>query len=137
MTLATSPLGKTGLTVTRLSAGGHFTYGPSSHEDIPRRVRELHHLIDQGVRYFDVQWDPEELAMAEIVKTRRPEIHLAWPLHGVTKRGGEVTADYVVEYCADHRKRYGIEHVDVLLWIALELDPATQGQGRQRSAPWI
>lgn len=124
--LATTLLGNTGLTVTRLSAGGHFTNGPSSHQDIPRRVRELHHLIDQGVRYFDVQWDPEELAMAEVIKTRRKEIAIAWPLHGVTQRGGDVTAQYVVDYCADHRKRFGIEHVDVLLWIALELNPQTQ-----------
>ncbi len=124
--LQTSELGKTGITVTRLSAGGHFTNGPNGHEDIPRRLREIHHMIDSGITYFDVQWDPEEAAMAEVMKTRANEIAVAWPLHGVTGLGGDVTADYVVDYCDEHRKRFGIEHVDVLLWIALEIDEETE-----------
>ena len=119
--LATNQLGATGLTVTRLSAGGHFTNGPTGHEDIPRRVREIHHHIESGITYFDVQWDPEELAMAEVMKTRASEITVAWPLHGVTALAGDVTAKYIVDYCDDHMKRYGIEHVDILLWIALEM----------------
>lgn len=127
-TLVSNPLGKTGLSVTRLSAGGHFTYGPSSHNDIPRRVRELNHMIDSGITYFDVQWDPEELAMAEVMKTRRKEIAIAWPLHGVTQQGGNFKAQYLVDYCHDHRKRYGIDHVDILLWIALELYEPTRNQ---------
>ena len=127
-TLAKNPLGKTGLTVTRLSAGGHFTYGPSSHNDIPRRVRELHHMIDSGITYFDVQWDPEELAMAEVLKARKKDFAIAWPLHGITQRAGDLKAQYIVDYCSDHQKRYGIEHVDILLWIALELSESTQRQ---------
>lgn len=125
-TLTTTQLGRTGIAVTRLSAGGHFTNGPTAHEDIPRRVQELHHQIDSGITYFDVQWDPEELAMAEVMKTRADEITVAWPLHGVTHLGGDVTAKYIIDYCDDHRKRFGIEHVDVLLWIALEMTSETQ-----------
>jgi aryl-alcohol dehydrogenase-like predicted oxidoreductase len=68
--LVTRPLGKTGVTVTRLSAGGHFTNGPTGHEDTARRVREINYQIDSGITYFDIQWDPEELAMAEVMKTR-------------------------------------------------------------------
>lgn len=124
--LQTRNLGNTGIAVTRLSAGGHFTFGPSSHEDIPRRVRELNHMIDHGLRYFDVQWEPEEAAMAEVMKTRRDEIAVAWPLHGVTKNAATYKAQDMVNYCNDHRKRFGIDHVDVLLWIALELAPETQ-----------
>lgn len=124
--LETSALGKTGITVTRLSAGGHFTNGPTAHEDIPRRVAEIHHQIDRGLLYHDVQWDPEELAMAEVLKTRADEITVAWPLHGVTALGGDVTAQYVVDYCHDHQTRYGINHVNILLWIALEIQPDTQ-----------
>lgn len=124
--LETTQLGRTGITVTRLSAGGHFTNGPTAHEDIPRRVAEINHLIDRGITYHDVQWDPEEVAMAEVLKTRSKEITVAWPLHGVTARGGDVTAQYVIDYCNDHRARYGIDHVDILLWIALEIQPETQ-----------
>lgn len=124
--LATTQLGNTGISVTRLSAGGHFTNGPTAHEDIPRRVREINHHIDSGITYFDIQWDPEELAMAEVMKTRSKEITVAWPLHGVTGLGGDVTAEYIIDYCNDHRKKYGIEHVDILLWIALELYEDTQ-----------
>lgn len=125
--LASNPLGKTGIAVTRLSAGGHFTMGPSCHHDQARRVQELHHLIDRGVTYFDVQWEPEELAMAEVMKTRRSEIAVAWPLHGVTERGANITAGYIPDYCADHRRRFKIEHVEVLLWIALEMRPEDEG----------
>lgn len=124
--LATTTLGNTGITVTRLSAGGHFTNGPTAHEDIPRRVREINHHIDAGITYFDVQWDPEEVAMAEVLETRADEITVAWPLHGVTGLGGDVTAQYVVNYCRDHQDRYGLEHVDILLWVALELYSDTQ-----------
>jgi aryl-alcohol dehydrogenase-like predicted oxidoreductase len=124
--LETTTLGNTGITVTRLSAGGHFTNGPTAHEDIPRRVAEIHHEIDRGLTYHDVQWDPEELAMAEVLKTRASEITVAWPLHGVTALGGDVTAQYVVDYCHDHQNRYGISHVNILLWIALEIQPDTQ-----------
>lgn len=126
--LATNALGRTGLTVTRLAAGGHFTNGPTGHDDIPRRVRELNHLIDAGVTYFDVQWEPEEVATAEVMKTRREEMTIAWPLHGVTKLGADVTAEYITDYCDDHRQRFGIEHVDILLWVGLELYPETQEQ---------
>lgn len=126
--LTANPLGKTGITVTRLSAGGHFTSGPSSHNDIPRRVRELHHMIDSGITYFDVQWDPEELAMAQVLKTRKKEIAVAWPLHGITQQAGALKAQYIVDYCKEHRDRYGIDHVDILLWVALELYPPTQQQ---------
>lgn len=121
-------LGKTGIQVTHLSAGGHFTNGPLAHEDIPRRVKELHHMIDHGMNYFDVQWDPEEEAMAEVLQTRRDEVSIAWPLHGVTQRGGDVTAEYIIDYCNDHRQRYGLDRVEVLLWIGLELDPDTEDQ---------
>lgn len=125
-TLATTQLGKTGISVTRLSAGGHFTNGPTAHEDIPRRVKELHHQIDSGITYFDVQWDPEELAMAEVLKTRASEITVAWPLHGVTQRAGDITAQYIIDYCNDYCQRYGIEHVNILLWIALEMTDENQ-----------
>jgi aryl-alcohol dehydrogenase-like predicted oxidoreductase len=124
--LETATLGRTGIAATRLSAGGHFTNGPTAHNDIPRRVKELHYQIDQGITYFDVQWDPEEAAMAEVLKTRAGEITVAWPLHGVTQRKGDVTAQYVIDYCKDHQKRFGIQHVDVLLWVALELHAETQ-----------
>ena len=124
--LETSILGKTGLEVTRFSAGGHFTFGPSSHEDIPRRIRELNHLLDLGVNYLDVQWEPEEDATAALMKARGDEFHVCWPLHGMTQRGGEVTKEYVLDYCEDHRKRYGIDHVDLLLWVGLELYPETE-----------
>ena len=79
MALQTSQLGNTGITVTRFGAGGHFTYGPRAHNDIPRRIKELHHLLDLGVTYFDVQWDPEEIATAEVMKTRGAEFTVAWP----------------------------------------------------------
>ena len=84
-------LGRTGLTVTRLGAGGHFTNGPLAHEDIPRRVRELNHLLDLGVSYFDVQWDPEELATAEVLATR----------------SGEFTVGISFEYRANSNKAKG------------------------------
>jgi aryl-alcohol dehydrogenase-like predicted oxidoreductase len=130
--LATSILGRTGISVTRLSAGGHFTNGPTAHNDIPRRVGEINHQIDKGITYFDVQWDPEELAMAEVMKTRAGEITVAWPLHGVTQRGGDVTVQYIVDYCHDHRKRYGIDHVNILLWVALELYPESQDRAMEQ-----
>ncbi len=119
--LETTKLGKTELTVTRFGAGGHFTNGPVAHDDIPRRVAELNHLLDLGVTYFDVQWEPEEIATAEIMKTRKDEFSVAWPLHGVTKLGGEITEKYILDYCNEHRLRFGIQHVDILLWVALEL----------------
>lgn len=124
--LQTSQLGNTGITVTRFGAGGHFTFGPSSHQDISRRVRELHHLLDLGVNYFDVQWEPEEDATAELMKTRKDEFTVCWPLHGVTQLGGDMTKNYVLDYCRDHHKRFGIDHVDILLWVGLELHPETE-----------
>ncbi len=124
--LETTILGNTGLSITRFGAGGHFTNGPLAHEDIPRRVRELNHLLDLGVTYFDVQWLPEEEATAEVMKTRRDEFTVAWPLHGVTQRGGEITEKYIIDYCNDHRSRYDVQHVDILLWVALELYEETQ-----------
>ena len=124
--LTTMPLGRTGITVTRFAAGGHFTYGPLAHNDIPRRIRELNHLLDFGINYLDVQWEPEELATAELMKTRRNEFAVAWPLHGVTQAGGDLTAKYIIDYCDDHRKRFGIDHVDILLWVALELYDETE-----------
>lgn len=117
--LETRVLGRTNRTVTRLGAGGHFTNGPLAHEDIPRRVTELHHLLDLGVNYFDVQWDPEELATAEVLKTRGREFVVAWPLHSMNKQDPGDTKQYVIDYCNDHRRRYGIERVDILLWVAL------------------
>ncbi len=124
--LETTELGATGIHVSRFAAGGHFTNGPLAHEDIPRRVRELNHLLDLGVTYFDVQWEPEEVATAEVMKSRKDEFAVAWPLHGVTMREGDVTEQYILDYCDDHRKRFGIEHVDILLWVALELHEQTQ-----------
>ena len=123
--LETRQLGKTGLTVTRLGAGGHFTNGPLAHEDIPRRVQELNHLLDLGVTYFDVQWDPEELATAGVMKSRGEEFTVAWPLHGMNGQSPSEVKQYVQDYCNDHRSQYGIEHVDVLLWVALGLNDDT------------
>ena len=120
--LETRTLGRTGLTVTRFGAGGHFTNGPLAHEDISRRVRELNYILDLGVTYIDVQWDPEELATAEVMKTRRDEFTVAWPLHGMNKQTPGGVREYVKAYCDDHRKRYGIDHVDILLWVGLVLD---------------
>jgi predicted aldo/keto reductase-like oxidoreductase len=126
--LAAVQLGRTGITVTRLSAGGHFTNGPTGHQDIPRRVREINHLIDCGIKYIDIQWEPEEEAMAEVLKTRSGEIAVAWPLHGVSNHAPEGLAQYIVDYCDDHRRRYGIDHIDILLWVGLEMRPDTQEQ---------
>jgi len=86
--LETCPLGRTGLTVTRFGAGGHFTNGPLAHEDIPRRVRELNHLLDLGVTYFDVQWDPEESATAEVMAQRGREFTVAWRSRFGMRRDG-------------------------------------------------
>ncbi len=122
----TSQLGHTGIQVTRFAAGGHFTVGPSSHQDMPRRIRELNHLLDLGVNYLDVQWEPEEEATAVLMKKRRDEFTVCWPIHGVTQRGGDLTRDYILDYCRDHRRRYGIDHVDILLWVGLELRPETE-----------
>ncbi len=124
--LQTRTLGRTGITVTRFGAGGHFTFGPSAHNDVSRRVRELNHLLDLGVNYLDVQWEPEEDATAELMKTRGDEFTVCWPIHGVSQRGGDLTRDYVLQYCQDHRKRYGFEHVDILLWVGLELQPESE-----------
>ena len=96
--LQTTVLGKSGLTVTKLSAGGHFTNGPTGHEDIERRVAELNHMIDCGIKYFDVQWDPEEIATAEVMKTRKDEMVVAWPIHGITQLAGDLKAQYVIDY---------------------------------------
>lgn len=123
--LETRQLGRTGLTVTRFGAGGHFTNGPLAHEDIPRRVQELNHLLDLGVTYFDVQWEPEELATAEVMRDRGDEFTVAWPLHGMNGQSPSEAKRYVLDYCSDHRSRYGIERVDVLLWVALALNDAT------------
>jgi aryl-alcohol dehydrogenase-like predicted oxidoreductase len=127
-TLEMRPLGNTGITVTRLSAGGHFTMGPSCHQDISRRIKEIHHMIDSGITYFDVQWEPEEIAMAEVMKTRRDEMTIAWPLHGVSAKGmnNELTADYILNYCHQHCQRFTIEQVDILLWIGLNLNNETE-----------
>lgn len=127
-TLETRTLGRTGLTVTRLGAGGHFTNGPLAHEDIPRRVVELNHLLDLGVTYFDVQWHPEELATAEVIKARGREFTVAWPLHGMNKQVPKDTKQYMIDYCHDHRRRYGIDHVSILLWVGLEFDDDAAGQ---------
>lgn len=127
-TLETATLGRTGYTVTRLSAGGHFTNGPTGHKDIPRRVKELNHMIDAGIKYFDVQWEPEEEATALVMKTRKDEMIVAWPIHGMTQRKGELKAEYIVDYCHDHQKRYGISHVEIILWVGMELEAATQQQ---------
>jgi len=126
--LETARLGATGIEVTRLGAGGHFTNGPLNHHDIPRRVRELNHILDLGVTYIDVQWAPEEEATAEVMKTRKDEFTVAWPLHGITPRAqtGELTEQYILDYCEDHRVRYGIDHVDFLLWVGLEMFDETQ-----------
>jgi hypothetical protein len=86
--LQTSQLGNTGITVTRFASGEHFTFGPSSHNNIQRRIKELNHLLDFGVNYLDVQWEPEEEATAELLKTRKDEFTVCWPLHGVTQLGG-------------------------------------------------
>ena len=120
-------LGRTELTVTRFGAGGHFTNGPLAHEDIPRRVRELNHLLDLGVTYFDVQWDPEESATAEVMAQRAREFTVAWPLHGMNQQDPRGVKQYVLDYCKDHRTRYGIPHVDILLWVGLELNQAAAG----------
>lgn len=126
--LETRVLGRTNRTVTRLGAGGHFTNGPLAHEDIPRRVAELHHLLDRGVTYFDVQWDPEELASAEVMKARGSEFTVAWPLHAMNKQDPKDVKQYVIDYCEDHRRRYGIEHVDILLWVALAFEDDAAGK---------
>jgi aryl-alcohol dehydrogenase-like predicted oxidoreductase len=126
--LETAILGRTGYTVTRLSAGGHFTNGPTGHKDIARRVRELNHLLDAGVKYFDVQWEPEEDATAQVMKHRKDEMTIAWPIHGMTQRKGELTAEYIVDYCHDHQKRYGISRVEIILWVGMELHANTQQQ---------
>lgn len=127
MELETRELGRTGLTVTRLGAGGHFTNGPRAHEDIPRRVAELDHLLDLGVSYFDVQWDPEELATAEVLDRRGGEFTVAWPLHGMNQQDPRQVKQYVLDYGRDHRARYGIRHVDILLWVGLVLDQPAAG----------
>lgn len=120
-------LGRTGLTVSRFGAGGHFTNGPLAHEDIPRRVGELNHLLDLGVTYVDVQWDPEELATAQVLAARGNEFTVAWPLHGMNQQDPRGVKQYVLNYCKDHRARYGIQHVDVLLWVGLTLEPTGAG----------
>lgn len=124
--LQTTTLGKSGLTVTKLSAGGHFTNGPTGHEDIERRVKELNHMIDCGINYFDVQWEPEEIATAEVMKTRKDEMIVAWPLHGITQLGGDLKAQYVIDYCHEQQRKYGIEYVDIILWVALEMQDSCQ-----------
>ena len=124
--LEKTELGRTGLIISRFSAGGHFTNGPTGHEDIERRVKELNYLLDLGVNYFDVQWDLEEIATAKVMNSRKDEFIVAWPLHGVTALGGDLTKEYIIEYCKEHQKRYQINHVNILMWIALELHDDTE-----------
>jgi len=134
--LEKTKLGSTEIEVSRLGGGGHFTIGPTAHKDVARRVRELLHQIDLGVTYFDVQWEPEAAAMAEVLKTRREGFTVAWPLHGATKLGGELKAKYVIDYCHDYTEKFGIKRMDVLLWIALELaaEPQDAVMGEVRKA---
>ncbi|MEI6217473.1 MAG: aldo/keto reductase [bacterium] len=115
-------LGRTGLEVTRLGAGGHFTNGPLAHSDVSRRVLELNRLLDLGVTYIDVQWDLEELATADVIRSRGDSFTVAWPLHSMNQQDPDLVKQYVINYCHDHCKRYGIRHVDILLWIALAFE---------------
>lgn len=115
-------LGKTGPDVTRLGAGGHFTNGPLSHSDVDRRIQELNHLLDLGVTYIDVQWDQEELATADVIRNRGDSFAVAWPLHGMNPQDPGLVKQYVINYCHDHCQRYGIRHVNILLWIALAFE---------------
>lgn len=114
-------LGRTEKLVTELGIGGHFTVGPTKHEDVDRRVGELHHVLDQGINYWDVQWEPEEEASARVLRERGDEVVVAWPLHGVAEQlaNGSLTAQYVIDYCHDHQKRYGLKRIDILLVIAV------------------
>ena len=86
-------------------------------------------MLDQGVNYWDVQWDLEEQASARVLRERGDEVVVAWPLHGVRdqlERGG-LTAQYVIDYCHDYQKKYKLDHVDILLAIAVgNLHPGPQ-----------
>ena len=94
--LPSTKLGNTGVSVTRLGGGGHFTIGPTGHSDVARRVREIHRQIDSGITYFDVQWEPEAAAMAEVLRTCNGGFTVAWPLHGVTKLGGRARGQWSI-----------------------------------------
>jgi aryl-alcohol dehydrogenase-like predicted oxidoreductase len=124
--LLSTKLGNTGVSVTRLGGGGHFTIGPTGHSDVARRVKEIHRQIDSGITYFDVQWEPEAAAMAEVLRTCSGGFTVAWPLHGVTKLGGQLRSEYIIDYCYEYARKFGIKRMDVLLWIALELRSETQ-----------
>jgi len=47
-------------------------------------------------------------------------------MSGVTQLGGEITEKYILDYCNDHRSRFDVQHVDILLWVALELYEETE-----------
>jgi aryl-alcohol dehydrogenase-like predicted oxidoreductase len=74
------------------------------------------------VTYIDVQWDLEEAATAEVMKSRGNEFTVAWPLHGMNQKDPGQVRQYVIDYCDDHRRRFGIQHVDILLWIGLAFE---------------
>jgi predicted aldo/keto reductase-like oxidoreductase len=116
--------------VTQLGAGGHFTAGPTSHHDFRRRVRELHHMLDRGINYIDVQWSPEHGVTAQLKRERPDDFILAWPLFtpfvGRVVNPGSISADFVVKYVKDHFDRYGMDHAEVLLLIALHLEIPSQ-----------
>ena len=139
-------LGRTELLVAELGLGGHFTAGPTKHEDVDRRVRELNYTLDKGINYWDVQWEIEHEVSAMVLRERGDEVVVAWGLHGVDKRLQEksLTAQYVVDYCHDHRQRYGLEHVNILLAIAVGavpeggpgLEPLLEGFEVVKQAGW-
>ena len=140
-------LGSTELLVTELGLGGHFTVGPTKHENISRRVRELHYTLDKGINYWDVQWEIEHEAAARVLRKRGDEVVVAWGLHGAAERvqKKELTAQYVMDYCHNHKRRYKLEHVNILLPIAIGgvpkegpgLEPLFEGFEIVKQEGWV
>lgn len=106
-------LGRTGLEVTEFGCGGYFTAGPNAHHDMERQVRELNFILDQGVNFFDLQWDLEIEAMRRVLKSRPKDfyINLRAMWYPEANRSSK---EHILECANRELKELGADHADVI-----------------------
>ena len=116
--MQTTPLGKTGLEVTRLGIGLSETGFNLSEADEAQATEVINSALDRGINFLDTAacYDLSEEQVGKAVSHRRNEFVLATKAGHFVPRGegNDWTAQVITESIDRSLKRMNTDHVDIL-----------------------
>ena len=115
------PFGKTGLQVSEVSLGGHYD-GPG-HEEKAAKAQDVRNAvvqraIDQGINFFDTNYDYEREQLGIALEGKRDQVILASDVNNKPDLGRGATRDNILRRSEQHLQMLRTDHVDIFRLMA-------------------